>query len=318
VGRLLESLPNLSLARPGLDRAAERRLDPDLIASLLRDPNSRVLQLHGDRVEVADAPEGPDLVLRPPRPSDQAALGLFLGEDADGAAYLAVATPAVAEDGDGHQVGDGHRDGDAPRLRTLRQIGADLSDRDATLFATALALANWHAVHSHCPRCGAPTEPAQAGWLRRCTSDGSDHYPRTDVAVIMSVIDDQDRILLARGAGWGEGRFSVLAGFLEPGESLSAAVAREVREEVGLEVSEVQYLGDQPWPFPSSLMVGFTARAQGGEDLRIQESEIAEARWFTREEYREVLASGSVGASTRLSIARRLVERWLGHGLDEA
>ena len=133
----------------------------------------------------------------------------------------------------------------------------------------------------------------------------------------MSVIDDQDRILLARGAGWGTGRFSVLAGFLEPGESLAAAVAREVHEEVGLEVRDVEYLGDQPWPFPNSLMVGFTARATGS-DLRLQESEIAEARWFTREEYREILAAGQVSASTRLSIARRIIERWLGHDLDDA
>ena len=128
----------------------------------------------------------------------------------------------------------------------------------------------------------------------------------------MSVIDDQDRILLARGAGWGTGRFSVLAGFLEPGESLAAAVAREVHEEVGLVVRDVEYLGDQPWPFPNSLMVGFTARATAS-DLRLQESEIAEARWFTREEYRAILAAGQVSASTRLSIAYEIDwGRWSG------
>jgi NAD+ diphosphatase len=313
VGRLLETLPNLSLSRPGLDRRADRRVEPALLQTLLADPGTRVLVLHGDQVELREhqdheraAPSA--LVLRSPEPGDATGLVLFLGQDAGGTAYLAVVRPRAEQ--------DGH-----PAWRTLRQVGADLDDRDATLFATALALANWHAAHTHCPRCGAPTEPVQAGWLRRCTSDGTEHYPRTDVAIIVSVIDDRDRILLARGAGWGEGRFSVLAGFLEPGESLAAAVAREVREEVGLEVTDVSYLGDQPWPFPSSLMVGFTARATGSEeelqDLRLQESEIAEARWFTREEYRAVLASGRVGASTRLSIARRLIERWLGHGLDE-
>ena len=314
MGRLLETLPNLSLARPGLDRRAERRLDPELVTALLADEGTRVVQLHGDRAEVVAGEDGFRLAVRSPTTHDRAGLVLFLGEDGDGTAYLAVAGPPV-EDRDNHPH-DPHDPHD-PQLRTLRQVGADLGDRDAGLFATALALANWHAAHTHCPRCGAPTEPAQAGWLRRCTRDGSDHYPRTDVAIIVSVVDDQDRILLARGAGWGEGRFSVLAGFLEPGESLAAAVAREVREEVGLEVRDVQYLGDQPWPFPSSLMVGFTARASG-EDLRLQEAEIAEARWFTREEYRAVLASGRVGASTRLSIARRLIERWLGHGLDDA
>ena len=303
MGRLPESLPNLSLARAGLARHAERRLEPDLVRATLADPRTRVLDLHGDRVEVTDDGPGPRLVLRSPRPADGDGLVLFLGQDDDHTAYVAVAGPPAAE-------------GDGANLAGLRRVGADLSDRDAMLFATALALANWHGTHTHCPRCGARTEPAQAGWLRRCTRDGSEHYPRTDVAVIMSVLDDEDRLLLARGAGWDEGRFSVLAGFLEPGESLKAAVAREVFEEVGLEVTDVEYLGDQPWPFPTSIMVGFTARAVG-QDLRLQDSEIAEARWFTREEYRAVLAAGRVSPSTRLSIARRLIERWLGHGLDE-
>jgi NAD+ diphosphatase len=303
VGRLPETLPNLSLARAGLARHGERRTDPDLLPTALADPRTRVLDLHGDRVTVEHAADGPALVLRSPRPADASGLVLYLGEDGEGTAYLAVAGPPPPE-------------GDGARLPGLRQVGADLGDRDASIFATSLALANWHAAHTHCPRCGAATEPVQAGWLRRCTSDGTEHYPRTDVAVIMSVLDDDERLLLARGAGWDTGRFSVLAGFLEPGESLAAAVAREVHEEVGLEVADVEYLGDQPWPFPTSLMVGFTARAVG-RDLRLQESEIAEARWFTRAEYREVLSSGGVSASTRLSIARRLIERWLGHGLDQ-
>jgi NAD+ diphosphatase len=316
VGLLTETLPNLSLARPGLDRHAERRGEPDLVARLLADAATRVLVVRGDKVSVVTPGEGssddPAIALRLPQESDSAALVLYLGQDGDGTAYVAVAEPAAPEsDRDG-----GPADGEGDHWRSLRQIGADLSDRDATIFATALALANWHSTHTHCPRCGTATEPVQGGWLRRCPQDASEHYPRTDVAVIMSVIDDQDRILLARGAGWGTGRFSVLAGFLEPGESLAAAVAREVHEEVGLVVSDVEYLGDQPWPFPNSIMVGFTARATGS-DLRLQESEIAEARWFTREEYRGILAAGQVSASTRLSIARRIIERWLGQDLDD-
>jgi NAD+ diphosphatase len=313
VGLLTETLPNLALARPGLDRHAERRAEPDLLARLLADPSTRVLEVHGDKAPVVlggPADEGgstaaPTLELRAPVASDAEALVLFLGQDGDGPAYLAVARPAPEE-------------GATPdeRLRGLRQVGADLSDRDATVFATALALANWHATHGHCPRCGAPTAPTQGGWLRQCPRDASEHYPRTDVAVIVSVVDDRDRLLLARGAGWGAGRFSVLAGFLEPGESLAAAVAREVHEEVGLSVHDVEYLGDQPWPFPNSLMVGFTARS-AGTDLLLQEAEIAEARWCTREEYREIVAAGQVSPSTRLSISRRLIERWLGHDLDE-
>ena len=316
MGLLIETLPNLALARPGLDRHAERRAEPDLVPRLLDAAATRVLVVRGDKVPVVSPGPGssdePVLALRPPQDSDSTALVLYLGQDGDGTAYLAVAEPAAPEG----EADDGPAGGDADPWRSLRQIGADLSDRDATIFATALALANWHATHTHCPRCGAATEPVQGGWLRRCPHDASEHYPRTDVAVIMSVIDDQDRILLARGAGWGTGRFSVLAGFLEPGESLAAAVGREVHEEVGLDVHDVEYLGDQPWPFPNSLMVGFTARATGSE-LRLQESEIAEARWFTRQEYREILAAGQVSASTRLSIARRIIERWLGHDLDE-
>lgn len=310
MGLLIETLPHLALARPGLDRHAERRTEPHLLDRLLADPATRVLEVHGDRVPVTEPePDGdPRLDLRAPKPSDAASLVLYLGQDGDGTAYLAVALPP-APDGDAGEDSD-------PGLRGLRQVGADLSDRDATVFATALALANWHGTHGHCPRCGAPTAPVQAGWLRRCERDGSEHYPRTDVAVIMSVVDADDRLLLARGAGWGTGRFSVLAGFLEPGESLAAAVAREVHEEVGLQVHDVEYLGDQPWPFPNSLMVGFTARAEGSE-LRLQESEIAEARWFTREEYREIVAAGRLSPSTRLSISRRLIERWLGQDLDE-
>ncbi len=302
MGRSPETLANLTLAGAGLDRAADRRSDPQLIPALTANPSTRVLVLNGDTAEVADGDRRPRLVLRPPVPADAERLGLFLGLDGDGTAYLAV-------------VDDAPDDGDARDLRTLRQVGAALDERDAGLLTTALGLANWHRTHTHCPRCGNPTQPAQAGWLRVCPADRSEHYPRTDPAVIMSVVDADDRLLMARGAGWGEGRFSVLAGFVEPGESLEAAVAREVFEEVGIEVDDVRFLGDQPWPFPTSIMLGFTARARSTE-LVLQFSEIAEARWFTRDELRVGITSGEIGISPRLSIARRLVEHWLGHEIS--
>ena len=154
-----------------------------------------------------------------------------------------------------------------------------------------------------------------AGWIRRCPADGSEHYPRTDMAVIMAVVDADDRLLLARGKGFRGNGMSVLAGFVEPGESLAAAVAREVAEEVGVEVTDVTYLGDQPWPFPSSLMLGFTARALG-TDLRLQAEEIEAARWFTRDELVAALADGSVVVSGRISISRRIIEHWFGGPLD--
>ncbi len=302
MGAITKTLPNLSLARPGPDRDADRRAEADLLPTLLDSAATRVLELRDDRVPVRGGAGGSELAWRAPVAADRARLGIYLGQDRGQAAHVAV-------------VGDPAPDGDVPDLRTMRQVGADLGDHDAAMFTTALALANWHRAHQFCPRCGAPTEPVQAGWLRRCTLDGSDHYPRTDVAVIMSVVDEDDRLLMARGAGWAEGRFSVLAGFLEPGEALAAAVAREVFEEVGLAVTDVEYLGDQPWPFPSSLMVGFSARATAAP-LRLQEAEIAEARWFTREQVRSAVADGSLGVSPRLSIARRIVEHWLGHEIQ--
>jgi NAD+ diphosphatase len=174
-----------------------------------------------------------------------------------------------------------------------------------------LGLANWHASHTHCPLCGSRTEPDQAGWIRRCNRDGTEHYPRTDPAVIMTVTDAADRLLLARSPHWPAGRLSVLAGFVEPGESLEAAVAREVFEEVGLVVEQVRYLGNQPWPFPSSLMVGFTGRAVD-TTLHLDHQEIAEAMWVTRRELAEMVLAGRFDISPTVSIARRMIEHWNG------
>jgi NAD+ diphosphatase len=298
VGRPPETLANLSLARTALDRAAHRRDDPQLVADLLDDPATRVLAVVDGSAEVCQQDGRPALALRGPLPADRTALAVFLGQDGDGTAYLAVDETSADN-------------ADARDLRTLRQVGVDLDARDAGLMTTALGLLNWHRTHGHCPRCGTPTVPEQGGWLRRCPADGSEHYPRTDPAVIMSVVDDAGRLLLARGPQWAQRRYSVLAGFVEPGESLEAAVAREVLEEVGVRVADVRFLGNQPWPFPSSLMLGFTARALD-TDLVLQEGEIAEARWVTREELLAELAGGSTGIPPRLSIARSLIEHWLG------
>ncbi len=303
-------LEGLALARAALDRRADLRARPDLLATLLADPHTRVLDLVDDTAPVRESGAGgdgrTDLVLRAPHGEDPTS-ALFLGTGDDGgteAAYVAVVsaqddTPSLA----------------GADLRTLRQVGAHLGDRDAGLFTTALAMANWHRTHRYCPRCGARTVPAQAGWIRRCPVDESEHYPRTDPAVIMSVVDDEDRLLLARGKGFRATGMSVLAGFVEPGESLAAAVAREVAEEVGVSVIDVTYLGDQPWPFPSSLMVGFTARAVGTV-LRLQEDEISEARWFTREALAAAIGEESVRIPPRLSIARRLIEHWYGGPIE--
>lgn len=303
------TLPGLALTGPGPDRDADARRDPELLPRLLATPTTRVVTLRGGRLAVAGAPRDLTLALRSPVPADSGRLVVFLGRvDADGAsggehaAYVGVVEP----------------EGDADReagFRGLRSVAVGLPPHEAALAATFSALANWHATHTHCSRCGTPTAPAQAGWVRRCPADGSDHFPRTDPAVIMAVVDADDRLLLARGAGFTATGMSVLAGFLEPGETLAAAVAREVAEEVGIRVTEVTYLGDQPWPFPTGLMVGFTARALDTE-LRLQDGEIEHAQWFDRESFAAALAAGELHISGRLSIARRLIEHWYGAVLD--
>ncbi len=200
---------------------------------------------------------------------------------------------------------------------SLRQVGAILSDRDAGLLTHAVALANWHETHTHCPRCGAATVPAPAGHLTVCPVDGTEHFPRLDPAVIMLVIDADDRLLLARNALWPKGRMSVVAGFVEPGESAEHAVAREVFEETAITVGQVRYLGSQPWPMPRSLMLGYQATAKSGQSIAVDEDEIGEARFFSRAELRAAIDAGELGIAPSSSIARRLIEYWYGAELPD-
>jgi NADH pyrophosphatase NudC (nudix superfamily) len=204
-----------------------------------------------------------------------------------------------------------------PGLRPagLREAAALLNDRDAGLFTHAVALANWHATHTHCPRCGTPTVTVAAGHAQRCPADGSEHFPRIDPAVIMLVTDPEDRCLLARNRRWPERRVSILAGFVEPGESAEQAVAREVQEETGIAVARVRYAGSQPWPMPQSLMLGFRAAASGGLELRVDDDEIAEAHWYSREELRLALAAQEILLPPPVSIAHRLIQSWYGEEL---
>lgn len=303
VHRTTERLGHLTLAHSVLDRRSELRVDDDLVPRLLSRPATRVLDIVGRRAPVTDDVRGTALSLRSPRDDDAGHLVAYLGDAPDGTAYLAVldATETDREWAD---------------VRSLREVAPLMTDLDAGIFATALALANWHASHGHCPRCGTQTEPVRAGWTRVCPADGSEHFPRTDPAVIMSVVDEQDRLLLARSPSWPGQRYSVLAGFVEPGETLEAAVTREVHEEVGVDVTDATFLGDQPWPFPTSLMLGFTARALS-VDLVLQDSEIAEAHWVTRAQLDGRLRSGEWAVSGRLSISRRLIEHWFGGELPD-
>jgi len=200
---------------------------------------------------------------------------------------------------------------EAVRWASPREIGAALPARDAGLVTTAVALDAWHERHPRCPRCGGPTRVTQAGWVRACTVDGSEHYPRTDPAVIMAVLDADDRLLLGHARAWAPARYSTLAGFVEPGESLEHAVRREVAEETGVVVGDVTYAGSQPWPFPASLMVAFVGRALT-TDVQVDGVEVELARWFTRDELARAIVDGHVIPPSSSSIARALIEDWFG------
>ncbi|MET3803923.1 NAD+ diphosphatase [Nakamurella sp. UYEF19] len=203
--------------------------------------------------------------------------------------------------------------GTSPDPSTLREVGGLLSDTDAGLMTAAVAVLNWHRNGRFCPRCGEPSAPRSAGWSRLCPN-GHEEFPRTDPAVIVLVHDGADKMVLARQPSWPSGRVSVLAGFTEAGEALEGTVTREIAEEVGLHVTDIGYLGSQPWPFPRSLMVGFAARAEPGSLLFPRDGEIEAAQWVDRAAVRRMLANGGESDGLILppgiSIARRMVEGW--------
>jgi NAD+ diphosphatase len=308
-------LGKLALSRSAVDRATQRRTDVAWVAAAWADPRSRVLVVHDSRALVKPGGDQLELVFVAPADAPEGTRFL-LGVDSGEVAYFGVA-PA----GDTSGAADGEaadRSGEIEaRPMSLRTVGAMLSDRDAGLFTHAVALANWHLTHTHCPQCGTPTVPAPAGHLTTCPKDGTDHFPRLDPAVIMLVIDPDDRCLLARNALWPAGRMSVVAGFVEPGESAEHAVAREVEEETSIIVGQVSYLGSQPWPLPRSLMLGFRAMAAAGQSIVVDEEEIGEARWFTRAEMRAAIDAGELGLAPTSSIARRLIEHWYGAELPD-
>jgi len=315
-------LGRLALSRSGVDRATPRRGDTDWLARAWADPRTRVLVVRDAQALVATRDGRLELVFVPPADAPDGTRFL-LGVGADDVAYFGVS--AAAEDSaarPGEPVGgraepSARSDSADAKPMALRQVGALLSDRDAGLMTHAVALANWHDSHTHCPQCGTPTVPAPAGHLTTCPADGSEHFPRLDPAVIMLVIDPDDRLMLARNALWPAGRMSVVAGFVEPGESAEHAVAREVYEETAIVVGQVRYLGSQPWPMPRSLMLGFQATAKGGQRIAVDEEEIGEARWFTRAELRAAIDAGELGIAPTSSIARRLIEYWYGEELPD-
>ena len=195
---------------------------------------------------------------------------------------------------------------------TLREVGSLLSPIEFELALHATALSNWHRAHPRCPQCGAATRVDLGGAARFCDADQSQHHPRTDSAVIVLIKDRADRILLGHQPVWPEGRFSTFAGFLEPGETFEQCVSREVFEESGVTVSEIKYLGSQPWPFPASIMIAFEAVTDSPEVAKGDGEEITEVRWFSRAELKAAAADGSLLLPPTISVARKMIEGWLG------
>ena len=297
----LRNVPLLS--RVGADRADEMRTDVDAAvagwadAQLLRVDDRGIVMVTGSQVLL-----GPAAVLADKPPSD----AVFLGRVQDGRHVWAVRGALEASE-----------DSEA-RIVDPRRAGVIFDDVSAQLVTCALALLNWHDTARFSPTDVNPTRPIRAGWSRRNLLTGHEEFPRIDPAVICLVHDGHDRAVLARQVVWPPRLFSLLAGFVEAGESFEACVAREIAEEIGLTVTDVHYLGSQPWPFPRSLMVGFHALGDPEQPFTYTDGEIAEAAWFTRTEVQAALEEGDwTSESTSklllpgsISIAREIIESW--------
>ena len=296
-------LPHVALSAHAHNRLGLQRTDEDWLQQRWDDPATRVLVVAGNRlrpvdgavtwVSPADAPEG---------------RRVLLGER-EGVVHLAVLVPPEDAPGPAEEW--------VP-LRGVLSFLADSAPDQAPLLFHAIGLAEWHHATRFCPRCGGELQSRAAGHELRCTSCGRAQFPRTDPAVIMAITHgegDDEALLLGRQPSWPAGRWSTLAGFCEPGETLEDAVRREVDEEVGVRVGEVSYFGSQPWPLPASLMLGFTGRAVS-TDIDVDGAEIEEARWWTRAEFAAAATSGELLVPRGVSISSSLIESWYGAPLD--
>ena len=278
--------PEPFFSGPGLDRADALRASPEGIAELAKRDDARELVWRDGIPAMA---ENGSLEWAPVR--DPA---LFLGLDGDAPRFSMLAEPES-------------------QPFSVMPLIASLDANDAPLFATAMSLTRWHARHRFCANCGHFSELVRGGWSRRCPSCSAEHFPRVDPVVIM-LVEHEGRVLLGRQPHWPERRYSALAGFVEVGEAIEDAVAREVKEEAGLDVVDVRYVASQPWPFPSSLMIACLAYSPTA-DLRIDKAELEDARWLTRAEVLDGVLGGESAtfqAPPPTAIARTLIEHWLG------
>jgi NAD+ diphosphatase len=326
---MLPDLGRLPLARDDVDRGTEVRDDETWLSTLWERANARVLWLHGRTAPVYDG----QIVLAAPTgqlPDDAVYIGRSAHHRSKHSQFVepteehveiilltansATKPPALTDPEVGGNIVE-HPD--YIEWLGVSDIAAGLNDRDAGIFVSAIAIANWHKAHKYCSRCGTKTELKSSGWVQECPNDGSEHFPRTDPAVIMLITDPNDRALLGNNRAWGDKRYSALAGFVEPGESLEAAVKREVYEESRVIVEGVKYMGSQPWPFPQSLMLGFIGQTTQPEDAAADQEELAKVRWFSREELRQEVENGRMFIPGASSIAHHLISHWYGGPLPQ-
>ncbi|MEQ1617204.1 MAG: NAD(+) diphosphatase [Terricaulis sp.] len=300
---LLPHNPN-AFTRSPLDRAGHRRCDAEYLARALTAAETKLIPFHKNRPFVVEADGGIALgwlnaqARAALAPSD--ALTLFLGVGRDGEAHFAF---DIADSSALESMG---------RFDDLRSFGAILPRDDLPILGTAKSIFEWHGRHKFCANCGAATQVVEAGWKRECAACQAEHFPRFDPVVIMLPVRG-DACVLGRQPTWPRGMHSALAGFVEPGEAIEEAVARETLEEAGLRVREVSLHSTQPWPFPHSLMIGATAAVED-DDIVVDPKELESARWFTRDEARLLLAGKFAGASCPppFAIAHQLLKSWVG------
>ncbi|MBV9994045.1 MAG: NAD(+) diphosphatase [Caulobacteraceae bacterium] len=302
----LNAFTNVFAGNP-LDRASDRRIDQDWVAARLADPDSLALAIWNGKPMVEDGKEAKAQIAYVRADLARELSGgterlLFMGLWKETAVF-ALDLDGAADPADGPLAGLG-------RFEELRAIALELPAADAAILATAKAMFEWRRRHRHCAVCGEASQPADGGWKRVCPSCKAEHFPRTDPVVIM-LATHGERCLLGRQAAWPKGMFSALAGFLEPGESIEEACARELKEEAGLIATRVTYHSTQPWPYPSSLMIGLIAEVEN-EDAAPDQTELEAVRWFSREEARALVRGelAGVGAPGGMAIAHQLIKAW--------